>query len=491
MFERLKNVFSIDLRSLAIVRIFVALIILFDLASRFPGIAVWYGDQSVLPTSLLSTFWAGDWAWSLHLLGGGVWAWIAFLFLVQAIFATFLLLGYQTRVSTIATWILIVSLHNANPLILQGGDFLLRAILFVCMFLPWGAVFSIDAARKGEPTSMNMLSGWSMAYLLQMGLFYVFASIFKSAPEWTSAGSAVYYTLSIDQYATSLAKWMLHFPVFLQFLTFAIWYFQHTVLFLLFSPVLLRYFRPLAALALAGMHLSFALMMHLGMFSWITIAALIGFIPPDTWDALLQKVEQHVRSTFNYLASFFPHVRSKPKKLTNRHIVFASISSLVGVVYILYMFVWQAQNVVAIQGYLPRGWDTPAKILRIDQRWNLFAPYPYRDDGWFVIPGTLANGDKIDLYKNGAPLSYETPENYFALYPSTRWRKYGIEIRHALNERYRPYYASYLCNAWNASHKGDSRLTSLEIIYMLDMVPPPGEASPPIEKLVFLEWRCE
>src|SRR6266508_4893070 len=36
-------------------------------------------------------------------------------------------------------------------------------------------------------------------------------------------------------------------------------------------------------------------------------------------------------------------------------------------------------------------------VLRLDQTWNMFALYPLKDDGWYVIPGRLKDGEVVDL----------------------------------------------------------------------------------------------
>ena len=60
----------------------------------------------------------------------------ALLFLVAAAGAGALLLSYRTRLATLLSWVLLVSVQNRNPLLGQGGDDLLRMLLFWGLFLP-------------------------------------------------------------------------------------------------------------------------------------------------------------------------------------------------------------------------------------------------------------------------------------------------------------------------------------------------------------------
>lgn len=480
-----------DMRSLALVRICTALIILIDLASRARFISVFYGDESTLPSSLLHSFYSGTWAWSLHLLDGGSVPLVAFFFFLNAVAAFMLLTGYKTRYASVATWLLTVSLHNANPIILQGGDVLLRGVLFVGMFLPWGGVFSADRMlSKARDVRATVFSGWTAAFLFQIAFMYYFASFFKDSIEWGN-GSAIYYTLSIDQYATPLAFFLLQFPDFLFFLTHAIRWFQHLSLFLLFSPVLTRYVRPIAACALMLMHLAFALCMHLGMFSWIAITALIGFLPGELWENIARILRPRFPSVARHLSIQGTDADPVTHQTKSKRVL-QFVLSACGILYIAYLFAWQATDVIAIRG-VPQWdvWEIPAKVLRIEQRWNLFAPSPYKDDGWFVVPGFQSNGGQVDLYRNGATLTFERPENLYALYPSTRWRKYGIELRRDSNAWLLPYYADYLCRSWNGTYDSGKRMDALEIIYMEERTPPPGVPAEPASRQSLLSWECK
>jgi len=46
----------------------------------------------------------------------------------------------------VISWFLLISLQNRNPIVLQGGDILLRMLAFWAMFVPLNAYFSLDRA---------------------------------------------------------------------------------------------------------------------------------------------------------------------------------------------------------------------------------------------------------------------------------------------------------------------------------------------------------
>lgn len=489
MRANLVEVFSIDLRSLALVRIAIAGIILQDLARRAFDIAVFYGKGGVLPPPYPEMFWNGEWAWSLHLIGGGPQFLIIALFFVQALAALALFFGFHTRLAAVVTWVLLISLHNANPLILQGEDVLLRAVLFVSLFLPIGAVFSLDRFIAKKPSrERRVLSGWSVAYLLQIGFLYYFVSLYKHSAEWLS-GDAIYYALSIDQYATALGKFLLHFPDLLTLLTYSVLILQTLALFLLFFPFHTNVVRITTVLLLICMHAAFALSMHLAMFSAVSIAALLGFLPSSLWDRaerFLSKRYARARDILPKLTiaaggEVTPNVRAVPK-----------IISMLGIAYICYIFLWHALGFLNQERYgsFNNGFELPAEILRLDQRWNLFAPYPYRDDGWIIIAAENVRGEEIDLFRNGAVLSFERPEVIYDLYPQARWRRYFLNLRRPGDAEFRVPFAEYLCNDWNGAH-AESRITSVEILYMLERTPAPGEMAVAIVPTSMLRWDCD
>lgn len=485
MLSQLNSIFSIDVRSLALVRIALAIIVLQDLARRSFDIAIFYGDAGVLPSEYLHSFWNGALSWSLHFMGGGpVWLLVT-LFVVNAIAASALLVGFQTRYATIGVWLLTVSLHNANPLILQGEDVLLRVVLFVCMFLPLGAAYSIDRWRTGIVPEKTFLSGWTVAYLLQIGFIYFFVSLYKHSPEWIH-GDAIYYALSIDQYATSLGKYLLNFPAVLSFFTITILIFQSAALFLLFSPYRTVWIRSITVFLLMLMHAAFAASMNLGMFSAVSIAALAGFIPSEIWDAFERFWATRFLVCKRILSQFSVGTPFVPWQLTKLSVAV----SVLGTVYIFYIFFWHSLNVLNPGQYVAftHGFELPAKVLRLDQRWNLFAPYPYRDDGWVIVDAVREDGIHIDLFRDGALVSYERPSVIYDLYPRPRWRRYFLSLRVGGNALYREPYAEYLCNTWDGTNH--PKITSLAVIYMREWTPAPGEEKQPVEQVSLITWDC-
>lgn len=278
----LESIFSIDARSLALTRVSVGIILIIDLILRAKDISTFYLASGILPRP---GFLGGtDWQWSLHTLVDAWW-WVALLFLIHAVCATLLILGFRTRLATLGALALLVSLQHANTMVLNGGDIVIRLLLFFALFVPWGDAYSLDAARRGVMAARaKIYSPWSAALLLQLGLVYLAAGFHKTGLEWAN-GTAVAYATHSASYARPFGRWIGSFPEsLLQFLTYSIVFLQRSAIVLLFAPLKNLWFRLPTVALLMCMHLAFGASLYLGWFPFIEVAALALFLPSNFWD---------------------------------------------------------------------------------------------------------------------------------------------------------------------------------------------------------------
>ena len=113
---------------------------------------------------------------SLHFLDGTA-DFQGALFVIAGLFALALLVGWWTRLATAASWFLLTSLHARNPMVLQGGDTLLRLLLFWGLFLPLGRAGRWTAWRRGgRPPGDAEVSAGSAALVLQVCFVYWFSA---------------------------------------------------------------------------------------------------------------------------------------------------------------------------------------------------------------------------------------------------------------------------------------------------------------------------
>ena len=219
------DLFSIDRRSLAAFRVGLALLLIVDLINRIPYIRDHYTDAGVLPREVVRAKISNWYHFSPYFFSGEMWLPIL-LFAITGLVAIGLLVGYRTRLMSVLAWVLVISLHSRNFMVLQGGDVLFRMLFFWAMFVPLGACFSVDSAlnKSEKKPPQTILSMGTAALLLQACFVYWFTAAMKTGVQWWGDASAVYYALSLDQFLTPVGKYILAHPDLMRFLTrFTIW----------------------------------------------------------------------------------------------------------------------------------------------------------------------------------------------------------------------------------------------------------------------------
>src|SRR5688572_17074553 len=112
---------SFDLRALALMRLCIAVVIMLDLSVRISDLEAFYSNTGVVPLPMLFEHGWNDYFLSIHVISG-LWQVQLVLFLAAYFFAAMLFIGYRTRLFTFLSWFMLLSLHNRNGFILQGGD---------------------------------------------------------------------------------------------------------------------------------------------------------------------------------------------------------------------------------------------------------------------------------------------------------------------------------------------------------------------------------
>ena len=288
--NKLTELVGFDLRSLAALRIAVALLIIGDLISRSRDLEAHYTDFGVVPRSVLALY--DRWRISVHMMSG-TWEIQALLFSVTGALAVLLLFGYRTRLMTAVLWFLLASLDSRNPFIADGGDTLLRLTLFWAFFLPWGACFAIDRAR--QPSSpqppTQIYSAATFAYAMQLTMIYGLSIYHKTSPEWRSEGTAVYYALNLLQMANPVGVYLANFPFLTRLLTHGVFWFQAIGPLLLFFPFRNGPVRTATVFGFISMHIGMSLCLQIGLFSWIAALAMVVFLPSWFWDGVLSRLK--------------------------------------------------------------------------------------------------------------------------------------------------------------------------------------------------------
>lgn len=473
-------------------RIGIALIILIDLIIRSQSLTAFYTDEGVLP---LSTLFRSNWNpsfFSLYAIATG-WKIIAFLFLLNGLFAFLLLIGFHTRLMTFLCWMMIVSLHNRNPLILQGGDELLRLTLFWAMFIPWGKKYSVDSFIQPQDSGHYKWINWGgIGYIFLLFSVYFFSAILKNSDEWTKDGTALYYALSLDQLTWPFGKFLYQYPTLLKYLTLSTFYLELITPFLLFVPFRTPLFRLFFILLFAGFHLFISITLFVGLFYLIGLITLIGLLPEFVMNRIENKTKK-IRLFFHSIFKKFSVLLSSRISLRLQSNI--SLSELaqyqIKLLYAGILIFIMAFNLLWCAGHIP---SSKLKVndrflwlaysFRFDQEWGMFAPRVYKNDGWYIYEAELESNDSadstkklIDLNRDGNAIDYKKPNNIIGLYQDDRWRKFG-ELWQYQSDKVKKEFCRYLKNKWNSEHP-ERRISTLKIIYMLEVSLPDYKSNTP------------
>lgn len=473
----LEAVFGFDLRALGLFRIALGLIVFTDLILRSLYLHTFYSDAGIFSRVTLITDLVPPWQQSIHFMNGTLEV-QALLFILHAFAAVCMTLGCKTRLAVFFVWLLTCSLHARNPLVLQGGDVLLRLLLFWGMFMPLGERFSLDQkfGRSGNmPGQKPFLSVATMAYVLQIVVLYSSSGFMKARGEAWHDGTAVFNAMSIDQFATWLAVWVRDYHDISCLLTPAVLRFEQYGLLLLLIPVGSHLFRTAIVLAMISMHIGFALCLKLGPFPWINCASMLPLLP--AWFLNLAAIK------FAVLRNPVPQTDSDQRKTIFKLFLLygrEAAAAICLMIVLRWNYLWHQE----MPSRLPRWVDQTGSLLRLDQKWDMFAPFPLVDDGWYVFHGVLKSGREIDLFPalgdflEAPSVSYDRPRHIADMYKGERWRKFLMNLWLGHNRDNWSHVARYVCREWNKRHGGSEQLDKFKVHFMLERTLPNFKIAP-------------
>lgn len=476
--------FHADLRSLALARMAIGAVVLIDLVNRAVYLEAHYTDWGILPrTALLELNWR-NWYLSLHLLAGEP-AVQAVLFLLAGLLALMLVLGYRTRLVTIASWFLLLSLHNRNPMILNSGDDLLRMLLFWAIFMPWGARWSLDRALapQSPPGPDKVFSAGALAFFVQIAILYVFTGLLKSGEAWWVTRLAVYDALSFEMLRLPLGGLIYPYPEFLKFMTAATLWLELLGPVFFFMPFRNAVFRWLAILAFTLFQLGLALTLMVGMFPWASIAGTLALIPSATWK---HGGPRFLDRLFDGCAGVAQRCRMPGGAAPYRRL--SKVEGVVVLLLLAYVLAWNWTTLPMARQPIPTDLKWIAYLVKFQQKWTMFGPYPPKKDGWFVIPGELRNGQEVDLFRTVPYVRFDKPAYPAGEFGGARWRKYMRNLWLGAHRRHRLYYGRYLCRTWNRRHGYPEQVVRFEIVFVEEATLPDYRVEP-LKRTVL--WRHE
>jgi hypothetical protein len=453
---------TIDSRTLALFRIAAGLLIIADVLARSSTFRFFYTEEGVVPQELAeSRTVEGAFSFFFHTQDSTV---IALLFLIHAIVAVQLIIGYKTTFATVLSFLFVISLDHHNPLVLSHADTLFRLLMFWAMFVPLGERWSVDALQRDRPPRMSVASLGTAAILLQMVYMYTVNGIHKMNGELWNSREATPLIFGLDDMTYFLAGPMRQYPVMLEILG-TTWYFLLVgSISLLLLPGRARY---AYALLVFGAHFSFTITVRIGAFGWVGMAGVMLFLPSVFWndlerlanrlnlqDRVVVPVHEALLAFGKRAASAFPTLRPN---LGVPAVVRDGAFDMGMAFLIMVMFVFPTIHFLADEDVIE--WERSALEERLDNefrkigarqsQWTVFAPSPRTTDRYYVFAARTGDGELYDAY-NDRPFTFERPYDELQnIYGNYRERFYMNSVRRAGQAGGPPVYlANWYCREY-------------------------------------------
>ena len=481
--NHLSELFALDLRSLGLFRIGIALILLYDLLLRSFELSFFYTDLGATPREVLwhSPFPMGIVWWiSPHMLSGSF-AWQAFLLLLSALFGVALLLGYRTSWAVAISWFLLMGSQARQPMILQGNDVLLRCALFWSFFVPLGARFSLDSLAKTATTyhSNRILSWGTAAIILQLSLVYFNAGIPKVSYEWRGDFNALYYVLNMDYFTNPFGYWLLQYPAILVLLTKATLLLEVSVPFLLLMPLGNAYLRLILFAIIVGFHLGIYLCMDVGLFSFMCIAYWLVVLPSLFWDKLTAVIPWKSFSSYTEING--PEVLSTPgpRWLIPCLLIFVMVMN-----YQRYLNPPMVSDEASIV-------DTVGRITGLDQYWAMFSPGVLKDGLKIWAEGTKADGSKVNLFNPNQDNRQSDRRMIWGKKDSYARKRFLIwGLYEFPRDPFSRAFLKMMLEEWNQTHSAKDQIISAQIVSLKTQTSPPYQTieSPTINEKTLMHY---
>lgn len=502
MKEYIHNLFALDTRSLAFFRICLWLIILWDLFIWLNFLSAFHTDIWILPHNILFENYKLENIWTIHSISQA-YRFQSVLFVVHIGVCISYILWRKTKTSSIILWVLTCSLHAHNPLILNGGDTVTRLMLFWWMFMPVWYSWSLDNKQeKKDPLSLFSIA--TVWFIIQLAFIYIFGAILKDHPRRHTEFTAVYYAMSLDMFRTPYIGDRLYTqPWLMKFFTWYAYYLESFAFILMILPWKQHRWRVATIFLFVTFHAWLGLNLHLYSFPFLLSVYRLTLTPSRSWDWLFDKIDGTLQTyssdpTNRLIIKTSEHHPREPDQYTFLHhhastyihyFWLRTSLFLIGCLWYIFMRNLRTTDFPKYTSFFPTSINRFWFLTRIDQYRNMFAPFPFTDNGWTVITWTTQSWEQVNMIKHDSPATLDRPTNYKALYPHERRRKLFTSLWLKDNSKYRWHVARYLCHKWNTKNP-DNQITDVTWTYMLERTLDDYEASDLSEEVIYT-GTCE
>ncbi len=201
--------------------------------------------------------------------------------------------GIYPRISALASWYFVVSLHDRCPLILDGSDFVIRLMLFLFIFARadrrLSPVAPVAKADPGDSFPIRLMQ-------VQLCLIYITTGLQKLyGSKWTG-GTALAYTMQLDSFSRANWSFLAENAVFVNTATYMTLFFEISFIYFVWP----KKTRPFILALGVAMHAGIEVIMYVPMFSWVMVSTYLVFFEPSwavrTVDAIMTPYARWARN---------------------------------------------------------------------------------------------------------------------------------------------------------------------------------------------------
>lgn len=461
MRDGLRRYFALDVRSLAVFRIALGLVLVADAVLRARDFPLMFTADGVFPPPLIRDYFDGDPAqWSLALLWNDS-RWAAAILATEGIAGACLAAGWRTTTATVLAWIAQVSVFRRTIPAANAGDLLLSCLLFWSCFLPLGAVWSCDARRTagdGRPRAGRVFGPATAALMLQVMAVYVGAGLSKWNASWLG-GEAVRYALSVHDHGTPLGMWLADADWLVRPMTWGVLAAE------IVAPLVFIAWpatRSAIAVAFLLFHVTIWLTMSVGLFAPIGMVAWLPLLPDRMWGRVGPRLTDTVGHDCPSAASRWACVTA---------------ALLAAVSFVHDRTPWRERP-------LPAPIRQAIHAASLTQEWGMFGTVPPLEQ-WAYGRGELADGRIVDVLRAGRPIEAERPTGGFTSLPHHRWHKLLWILPRPRVRPFAPSVAAALARDWNSRHAANEQLVTLEIRFAQRNLTEPDA---PLQEMLVGAW---
>jgi hypothetical protein len=471
---------------MAVFRMALGLVALFEFCSRFPFIEAHYTADGVFPAFLARNYVGLDHSSAVHIENGNFLSlnfihdayWFQLALLIVGIAgALSLIVGWKSTLGAVVVWAINLSFANRFILDENPAPYFIGMMSLIGIFLPWNKCLNIKTGWKFTASETTSLSTASLVFFLCCTVWI--AGLGKAGGYWLE-GTGLHYLLRLGSWETRWTWLILENPTLSLVLNYFTVFAEILAPLMIVLPFSHPFFRAIGCLSLIGMFLSIRFFMSTHLVVVLMGIGFIAFIPTWFWCKL-----------YDYLPR---SGKSRSSEVFGRTSEVQQVGVIGKIVLISAMGVFALAQVNKIPKLLggpdliniPVSIDQYLSQLHIFNRFNFFSwSSPAYPDSWYEVEVQQEDGGWVNAYvPSGIPSKAEDRIGGF------RWSRYSrflfdkmAKMENKPNIAF-DLYGSYMC-------KGRSGAHSIRVVKKVAGPFPFGKSKQDGEtQEVFFEHKC-